>query len=141
MPLLASDAPGPLLPAPGLPATAAVIALRGVTKTFGPVRALASVSCVLPGGTVTVVRGPNGSGKSTLLAIVGTLARPTSGVVDHGELGRSRAQVRRTLGWLGHESLCYLDLSGRENIELAARLYGRDPKEAFDRAADRFDLR
>jgi heme exporter protein A len=84
--------------------------------------------------------GANGSGKSTLLAIVGTLARVTSGKVDHGELGRSRGAVRATLGWLGHESLCYPDLSGRENIELAARLHGRDPRVAFQRAAERFDL-
>ena len=88
-----------------------------------------------------MVMGANGSGKSTLLAIVGTLARVTSGRVDHGDLGRTRGEVRATLGWLGHESLCYPDLSGRENIELAARLHGRDPGAAFARAAERFDLR
>src|SRR5258708_25139521 len=87
------------------------VVLRNVTKTYGPVRALASVSCVLAPGVVTVVRGPNGSGKSTLLAIVGTLTRPTSGVVDHGLFGQRRSIIRRTLGWVGHESLCYLDLS------------------------------
>jgi heme exporter protein A len=41
---------------------------------------------------------------------------------------------------LGHESLCYPDLTGRENIELAARLHGRDPRAAFEEAAARFDL-
>ena len=89
---------------------------------------------------MSVVAGPNGSGKSTLLAIVGTLARVTSGEVDHGALGRTRAEVRATLGWLGHESLCYPELSGRENIELAARLHGRPPDAAFKAAAARFDL-
>jgi heme exporter protein A len=49
--------------------------------------------------------------------------------------------VRRTLGWLGHDSLCYPDLTGRENIELAARLHGRDPRVAYTRAVERFDLR
>jgi len=116
------------------------IHVKNVTKTYGAVRALVGLTCVLRAGTVTVIRGPNGSGKSTLLAILGTLARPTSGRVDHGELGRGRAEIRRILGWLGHESLCYPDLSGRENIELAARLHGCAAREAFDRAADRFDL-
>jgi heme exporter protein A len=87
-----------------------------------------------------MVRGPNGSGKSTLLAIVGTRARASSGTLDYGELGRGRMQVRETLGWVGHESLCYPDLTGRQNIELAARLHGRDPREAYAAAQERFEL-
>jgi heme exporter protein A len=117
-----------------------VIELRSVSKTYGAVRALVGVSCRFEAGRATVVRGPNGSGKSTLLAIVGTLSKATSGVVDHGGLGRSRDAIRRRLGWVGHESLCYPDLTGRENIELAARLHGENVKDAFNRAAARFDL-
>lgn len=122
------------------PAPSAVVELRNVTKTYGPVRALVGVSCKLYAGGVTVVAGANGSGKSTLLAVIGTLTRPSSGQVDHGDLGRRRAEVRGTLGWLGHESLCYPDLSGRQNIELAARLHGADPGGAYEHAAKRFDL-
>ena len=118
----------------------AVVELRNVTKTYGPVRALVGVSCRFEEGTVSLVRGPNGSGKSTLLAIVGTLTRASSGKVDHGELGARRALVRCTLGWLGHDSLCYPDLTGRENLELAARLQGRDPHQVFRRAVERFEL-
>ncbi len=114
--------------------------LRDVTKAYGPVRALVGVSCRFEAGRVCVVRGPNGSGKSTLLALLGTLTRPTSGSVDHGALGRNRAQVRRALGWLGHDSLCYPDLSGRQNIELAARLHDLDPAVAYEQAASRFEL-
>jgi heme ABC exporter ATP-binding subunit CcmA len=117
-----------------------VVALRNVTKAYGPVRALVGVSCEFCAGTITVIQGPNGSGKSTLLSIVGTLARPTSGSVDHGALGRRRASVRQTMGWVGHESLCYLDLTGRQNIELAAHLYGYDPAAACRQAAERLEL-
>jgi heme exporter protein A len=119
---------------------ALVIELRSVSKTYGAVRALVGVTCRFGPGQPTVVRGPNGSGKSTLLGIVGTLSKATSGVVDHGELGRTRAAIRRRLGWVGHESLCYPDLTGRENIELAARLHGENMQDAFIRAAARFDL-
>ena len=121
-------------------AAPAAVELRNVTKTYGPVRALVGVSCRFEAGVVSVVRGANGSGKSTLLALVGTLTRASSGTVDHGELGARRAAVRSTLGWLGHESLCYPDLTGRQNIELAARLQGRDAGDAFRRAVERFDL-
>lgn len=116
------------------------VELRGVTKTFGAVRALVGVSARFEAGRACLVTGPNGSGKSTLLALVGTLAKPTSGQIDHGALGRSRYEVRQTLGWVGHDTLCYGDLTGRENIELAARLHGVPPKEAMAGAVERFDL-
>lgn len=114
--------------------------LERVGKTYGSVRALTDVSACFEGGTTNVVEGPNGSGKTTLLAIVATLVKPTFGRIDHGELGPSAADVRSRLGWVGHDSLCYPDLSGRENIELAARLCGEDPKGAYERAAERFKL-
>jgi ABC-type multidrug transport system ATPase subunit len=118
-----------------------VITVSNVSKTYGPVRALVGVSCEFSAGAVTIVRGPNGSGKSTLLSIVGTLTRATSGAVDHGVLGPDRATIRSRLGWAGHESLCYVDLSGRRNLELAARLYGCcNPGEACGRAIERFEL-
>jgi heme exporter protein A len=116
------------------------IDLVNVGKTYGPVRALVGVSCRFGAAAITAVRGPNGSGKSTLLAIVGTLAKPSTGVVEYGDLGKGRSRVRRTLGWVGHESLCYPDLTGRENIELAARLQGRDAGRAYEAARDRFEL-
>ncbi|WP_394844602.1 ABC transporter ATP-binding protein [Pendulispora brunnea] len=111
-----------------------------MTKTYGPVRALANVSARFEGGKVSVIEGANGSGKSTLLSILGTLAKPTLGDVDHGELGKTRADVRAVLGWVGHETLAYGDLSGRENVVLAARLRGIDPERGWQRACERFEL-
>jgi ABC-type multidrug transport system ATPase subunit len=116
------------------------VELRSVTKTYGPVRALVGASARFEPGRVAVVMGPNGSGKSTLLAVVGTLARITSGSVSHGDLGKTRGEVRSKLGWVGHESQCYPELTGRENIELAARLRGLDGAEAYARAVERFEL-
>jgi ABC-type multidrug transport system ATPase subunit len=117
-----------------------MISLTNVTKTYGPVRALVGVNCAFAQGSITILRGPNGSGKSTLLSLVGAMTRPTSGRIDHGALGPKRADIRAAIGWVGHESLCYPDLTGRENIELAASLHGCDPRSAFALAADRFDL-
>lgn len=119
---------------------AALVELKDVTKTYGPVRALLGVSCAFHAGQVAVVRGPNGSGKSTLLAILGALTRPTSGRVEYGELAAGPAGVRRNLGWLGHDSLCYPDLTGRENIELAANLHGIVAASAYAGALERFSL-
>lgn len=116
------------------------VELRNVSKTFGPVRALVNVSAHFEAGQITVLEGPNGSGKTTLLSLLGTLARPTTGVVDFGALGDSREAVRARLGWLGHDLLVYADLSGRENIALAASLHGLDPRAAVERSIARFGL-
>lgn len=117
------------------------VELTSVTKTYPPaVRALRGVSAQFASGKVSVVLGANGSGKSTLLAIVGTLAAATSGKVSHGALGKTRESVRRSLGWVGHDALCYADLTGRENIELAARLHGMSVDVAFEVARERFSL-
>ena len=114
--------------------------LSHISKSFGNVRAVVDVTLELEAGKVVVIEGPNGSGKSTLLGIIGTLIRPTSGTIDYGNLGQSRDDVRARLGWLGHDTLCYPDLTGRENIELAARLAGVDVGHAWKRSAERFSI-
>lgn len=116
------------------------VRLHRVTKTYGPVRALVGIDATFETGKVTAVLGTNGSGKSTLLSLVGTLSRPTSGKVTHGALGSRAADVRQALGWVGHTSLCYADLTGRENIALAAELYGCSVDDAVTEASDRFEL-
>jgi heme exporter protein A len=115
------------------------VELRNVTKAFGPVRALVAVSATVKFGRVFVVEGANGSGKSTMLSLVAGLTRPTSGTVDHGALGLTPAKVRAQLGWLGHETLCYGDLSGLENLRLAASLYGCG-EDAVQSAVERFEM-
>jgi heme exporter protein A len=115
------------------------IKLSHIGKTFGNVRAVVDVTLELPRASVVVIEGPNGSGKSTLLGIVGTLIRPTSGSIDYG-FAPSMLAVRTRLGWLGHDTLCYPDLTGRENIELAARLAGVDAGSAWKRCAERFAI-
>jgi heme exporter protein A len=116
------------------------VELSNVSKTFGTVRALVGVTATLEAGKVTIVTGSNGSGKSTLLALVANLSRPTSGTIDHRGLGHDREAVRAAIGWLGHESLCYGDLTGRENVELSARLRGLEPGATYSAAAARFEL-
>jgi putative ABC transport system ATP-binding protein len=65
-------------------ATGPVLELAGVTKSYPgspPVTALAAVDLRIYPGERLAVRGPSGSGKSTLLHILGTLEKPSSGVV------------------------------------------------------------
>jgi heme exporter protein A len=97
-----------------------------VTRQFGRRRALSRVTLSAAAGDVVALLGPNGAGKSTLLAVLSTLMRPTSGTVRYGgatasELGDA---LRGAIGWLSHELFLYGDLTARENLDFAARLYG-----------------
>ncbi|WP_396592929.1 ABC transporter ATP-binding protein [Brevundimonas sp. R86498] len=67
----------------------AVIETRGLTKTYGSVRALDGLSLTIPRGGVYGVLGPNGAGKSTLFRILLGLIRPTDGeaTVMGGQIG------------------------------------------------------
>lgn len=112
------------------------IQVQGVTRLFGATAALRGVSCRFEAGTLTFVQGANGAGKSTLLSILATVLRPTRGTVDYAPLGTSRDLARRHIGWVAHESHCYRDLSGRENVTFAASLYGQ-PETSVERACER----
>jgi len=111
------------------------IELSKVTRLFGATCALSSVSARFEAGTITFLLGPNGAGKSTLLSIIGTVLQPTSGVVKYPPAGSDLEQIRRQVGWVAHESRCYRELTGRQNVEFAARLYGIDPTLAWERVA------
>jgi putative ABC transport system ATP-binding protein len=64
--------------------SAPVVELQEVSKAYQgqpPVRALDGVSLTVTAGELTAILGPSGSGKSTLLHLMGTLDRPTSGII------------------------------------------------------------
>lgn len=99
------------------------VTARGVSKVYGRQRALGSVSLELGAGEAVALLGPNGAGKSTLLGILGTLVRPSTGELLFSDEPPT-AWHRAGIGVLGHESLCYAELTGRENLHFFARLYG-----------------
>ena len=111
----------------GAPRRIARVVTQGVSKSFGATPALRGVSLELTPGSITLLSGPNGAGKSTLLSVLGTQLRPSRGRVDYLDragVGLGRQEVRSLLGWVSHEIQCYAQLSGRENVELAAKLQG-----------------
>lgn len=114
------------------------IEIRDLTRDYGERIALDGVDLDLEVGQTLAVLGPNGSGKSTLLRILASLLRPTSGDVEvlGCKLPEESWMLRGRVGFVGHTPLLYRDLTGRENLELQARLHGLEPDLAGGRIED-----
>ncbi|MGH9020041.1 MAG: heme ABC exporter ATP-binding protein CcmA [Acidimicrobiales bacterium] len=116
--------------------------LVDVVAVEGGFPLLAGVSLEIDPATLTVVTGANGAGKTSLLRLLaGTLAlREGHAVVAGVDLatGDTR-ELRRRVGWLGHEGSFYDDLTARENLVFCARALGR-PVDAIDPALERVGL-
>jgi heme ABC exporter ATP-binding subunit CcmA len=113
-------------------ATSPVVVLRDAVVLIGGFPLLSGVSLELEPGSLSVVTGANGAGKTSLLRLLGGLVSLTSGsgVVSGVDLktGDLR-ELRRRVGWLGHEGAFYDDLSPRENLTFAAKALGRPTEE------------
>jgi heme exporter protein A len=102
------------------------VVAEGLRRTFAGMTVLAGVDLVVEGGECVALLGANGAGKTTLLRVLATLLRPSGGRLRlFGEDAASRpAAVLRKIGYVGHESACYVDLTARENLAFYAELYG-----------------
>jgi heme exporter protein A len=92
-------------------------------KRFGRTAALDGIDLELPAGASLAVLGSNGAGKSTLLRLLAGLARPTSGSLSVAGAPAHLPAARRRVGFIGHASLLYPQLTARENLLFAARLH------------------
>ena len=114
---------------------------RGLAKRFGPLVALHPLDLELAPGSALAVVGPNGAGKSTLLRLLAGLTRPSAGTIELAGAARGRALRRRAVGLVGHATFLAPTLTTRENLLLAARLYGLDaPAERAARALAQAEL-
>jgi len=98
------------------------ISVKKVFKYFGNFAALRSVDLEAPAGSVLALLGRNGAGKTTLLEILAGHSRPSSGEISIGE-ARSREELSRAIGFVGHGQRLYDDLTAEENLKFFAALY------------------
>jgi putative ABC transport system ATP-binding protein len=130
-----------------------VLELDGVTKVYGeepPVVALDGVSFSVGRGELVAIVGPSGSGKSTLLHVMGTLERPSGGVLrvdgvdaaalDDRELSRLRA---RGIGFVFQQFFLAEHATVRENVAdgmLYAGVVAAERRRRADEALERVGL-
>jgi ABC-2 type transport system ATP-binding protein len=102
------------------------IAVRGLSKTFGEVRAVRGVDFEVASGEVFGFLGPNGAGKTTTINMLCTLTKPSGGtatVAGH-DIVRERDDVRRNIGLVFQDPTLDGYLTAEQNLKLHAELYG-----------------
>jgi len=116
--VLRPDSDGPLL------------SLRGISKTFGPVRALTGVDLDVPRGRVTALIGDNGAGKSTMIKTISGLWSPDAGTISWQ--GKPvTLHTPRDAERLGITTI-YQDLALCENLDIVQNMFlGHEPKRRF----------
>ncbi|MGH9863354.1 MAG: heme ABC exporter ATP-binding protein CcmA [Candidatus Acidiferrales bacterium] len=117
--------PPPASPAP-LPTTSPRLVLRQLSKYFDRFTALNRLELAVEPGEFVVVLGRNGAGKTTLLRTLALLLAPSEGELFYdGCRARSLdTSFRRRLGFVGHETFLYDELTAEENLLFTARLFG-----------------
>ena len=102
-----------------------VIAVTGLTKTFGNLYALRNLSFSLNKGEFLTIFGPNGAGKTTLIRILSTITKATSGEIKIADFSfeNDSEKIRRQIGVIAHQTFLYENLTAEENLRFYGKLY------------------
>ncbi|MBV8195934.1 MAG: ATP-binding cassette domain-containing protein [Candidatus Dormibacteraeota bacterium] len=122
-----------------------VIRVRDLVKRYGEVEAVRGIDLDVRPGEIFGFLGPNGAGKSTTISILCTLVRPTGGTAEVAgyDVMHDAAAVRSRIGLVFQDPSLDGQLSGRENLEFHAFLYGLPAalrKERIDAALAMVEL-
>ncbi len=108
-----------------------IISVKDLRKHYKDVKAVDGVSFDVQKGEIFGFLGPNGAGKTTTIKMLVTLLRPTGGtatVAGH-EIGKEPDKIRRDIGIIFQTPALDDDLTGRENLDFHARMYGLGKKQ------------
>ncbi|HEY6981182.1 cytochrome c biogenesis heme-transporting ATPase CcmA [Reyranella sp.] len=123
--------------------TSAVLEVSDLACRRGGRQVFDNLSFSLAEGELLALKGRNGSGKTTLLRALALLVPATVGAIRWrgADVGDDREGWRRRLAWLGHQDGLKGDLTVAENVAVAERLRGRNPRQAHVHGAlAAFDL-
>ena len=115
-----------------------MIKAEGLRKRYGKVQALDGLTLSAPAGGALAVLGPNGAGKTTFVRTMATLTRPDAGTLHVAgvDARRDPKRVRALIGLAGQSAAVEEAMTGRENLEIVARLFGQSAPVARRNAAE-----
>src|SRR5580658_3788223 len=122
--------------------SAPALALEEVSKKFGRIHAVDRLSLQVQPGHMAGFLGPNGAGKSTTLYMIPRLVRPTGGRISifGVDIWKDYKKAIRSVGITVESPAFYEYLSGRKNLELAARLLDKVAPREIDEILERIGL-
>jgi ABC-2 type transport system ATP-binding protein len=114
------------------------IIVDSLSMQYGSLKALDNVSLEIESGELFGLLGPNGAGKTTLISILSTILPATSGnaFVCGYDVGKEESKVRQAIGIVFQDPSLDEELTGQENLDFHARLYGLDSRTRRTRAGE-----
>ena len=118
------------------------IRVENLTKKFNGLVAVDNLSFSVERGELFGLLGPNGAGKTTTINMLSTLLNPTSGYgeVASFDISKDRDDVRRSIGVVFQETALDIKLTGKENLEFHAMMYGIGKEKRRKRIREVLDL-
>lgn len=119
-----------------------MISVNGVSKSYGKVEALKSITFEVPKGELFGLIGPDGAGKSTLFRILTTLLYPNAGsaTVAGNDVVKDYKKIRSQIGYMPGKFSLYQDLTIQENLNFFATIFGTTIEANYDLIKDIYVL-
>lgn len=111
-----------------------VIEVNNLSKSYGKVKALESVSFSVERGELFGLIGPDGAGKTTLFRLLTTLLNPDKGgaTIEGFDISKDYRKIRPLLGYMPGRFSLYPDLTVEENLSFFASIFGVRVKDSYD---------
>lgn len=102
-----------------------MIQIKNMTKSFGKHTILQDISVEMPANRITGLIGPSGTGKTTLIKCLMGMETYDTGTISINNVTVPNRKLLNKIGYMAQSDSLYHDLTGLENIQFFAHMYGK----------------